>query len=90
MTFPDHESAAFDDEAIWEDFETSADLGYERLSCFAHSLQLVIADGLKHSRVMSSPLAKVCFSTSLIVSVTFLLSYLTHMAAFNDQNVNLN
>ena len=85
MLFADHEY-----EETWEVVETNADLGYERLSCFAHSLELVIADEFKHSRVMSSPLAKVCFSTSLIVSVTFLLSYLTHMAAFNDQNVNLN
>ena len=72
VTFPDHESAAFDDEDIWEDVETSADLGYERLSCFAHSLQLVIADGLKHSRVMSSALAKVSRLATLLHSSTSL------------------
>ena len=72
VTFPDHESVAFDDEDIWEDVETSADLAYERLSCFAHSLQLVIADGLKHSRVMSSALAKVSRLAALFQSSTAL------------------
>lgn len=70
VTFPDHAPATFDDEDIWEDVETSTDLGYERLSCFAHSLQLVVADGLRHSNPISIALSKVSRLAALLHSST--------------------
>ena len=63
-------SAPCAEEDIWEDPNISADLdlGFERLGCFAHSIQFVVADGLKHSKVMSSALWKVSRLATLLCS----------------------
>ena len=38
----------------------------ERLSCFCHSLHLIVSDGLKDTKCLSSAIAKACKLTSLV------------------------
>lgn len=65
-----------DDEELWEDLdnnkETLIDMARsrQRLSCFAHSLQLVIGDGLKEAKFISLAIAKASKFTSLLHSST--------------------
>lgn len=49
-----------DDEHLWEDITSVEDteLPGECLSCFAHSLQLVVNDGMKEVRAISRTIAK--------------------------------
>ncbi|XP_035764445.1 uncharacterized protein LOC118454313 [Neolamprologus brichardi] len=58
-----------DDETMWEDAEDSDPWSTgERLSCFAHSLQLVISDGIKEVKAIASAIAKASKFTNLLHS----------------------
>ncbi|GAA6107791.1 uncharacterized protein LOC107722188 [Tachysurus ichikawai] len=46
------------------------DKARQRLSCFAHSLQLVVHDGMKEAKAFSSALAKMSKLTSLLHTTT--------------------
>jgi len=65
-----------DDEELWQNLdnnqETLLDMAGSRqhLSCFAHSLQLVIGDGLKEAKCISLAIAK-HLSSLLHSSTTF-------------------
>lgn len=63
-----------DDESLWGDVtweeETIPVRTRQRLSCFAHSLQLVVHDGMKESKAFSSALAKMSKLTSLLHTST--------------------
>ena len=43
-----------------------------RISCFAHSLQLVVTDGLKEARNLSAPLSKASRLSTLLHRSTIL------------------
>ena len=51
-----------EEEHPWEDVENveavTGELVAEHLKCFAHTLQLVVADGLKETKMLTSPFAK--------------------------------
>lgn len=81
------------DEAIWTDLENAevdeviSCLKSKHIRCFAHSLQLVVGDGLKETRPVYGPLAKCSRFTTLLHSSTafmvciqplFLLADLSH------------
>ncbi|GAA6071939.1 uncharacterized protein LOC114158526 [Tachysurus ichikawai] len=80
-----------DDEELWEDVDTMQEtlLGIassrERLSCFAHSLQLVIGDGLKEAKFISLAIAKASKLTSLLHSSTTFKSRFE--AAFGNESL---
>uniref|UniRef100_A0A3Q4GAH5 HAT C-terminal dimerisation domain-containing protein n=1 Tax=Neolamprologus brichardi TaxID=32507 RepID=A0A3Q4GAH5_NEOBR len=58
-----------DDETMWEDAEGSDPWSTgERLSCFAHSLQLVISDGMKELKAIARAIAKASKFTNLLHS----------------------
>lgn len=58
-----------DDETMWEDAEGSDPWSTgERLSCFAHSLQLVISDGMKEVKAIARAIAKASKFTNLLHS----------------------
>lgn len=62
-----------DDEHLWEDITSVEDTELpwssgERLSCFAHSLQLVVNDGMEEVRAISSTIAKTSRFTTLLHS----------------------
>ncbi|CAI5669729.1 unnamed protein product [Oreochromis niloticus] len=58
-----------DDETMWEDAEDSDPWSTgERLSCFAHSLQLVINDRMKEVKVIARAIAKASKFTNLLHS----------------------
>lgn len=66
------EENVLDDENLWENIN-SEDTEFpwssgERLSCFAHSLQLVINDGMKEVRAISRTIAKTSRFTTLLHS----------------------
>ncbi|CAK6977231.1 zinc finger BED domain-containing protein 4-like [Scomber scombrus] len=71
------EEENLDDEHLWEDMNPVEDteppwLSGERISCFAHSLQLVVNDGMKEVRDISRAIAKTSrFSTLLHSSALF-------------------
>nr|XP_023679194.1 uncharacterized protein LOC111850022 [Paramormyrops kingsleyae]XP_023679195.1 uncharacterized protein LOC111850022 [Paramormyrops kingsleyae] len=69
---PDSEGEDLDDEMMWEDidaFESASPCSSsERLSCFAHSLQLVVNDGMKELKAVSRAIAKASKITSLVHS----------------------
>uniref|UniRef100_A0A3B5PVV0 Uncharacterized LOC111606838 n=1 Tax=Xiphophorus maculatus TaxID=8083 RepID=A0A3B5PVV0_XIPMA len=66
-----------DDEHLWEDINSEEDIDLpwssgERLSCFAHSLQLVVHDGMKEVKTISRTIAKTSkFATLLHSSSQF-------------------
>ena len=62
---PQHED---DEDDLWQDISDTASLNIsaERISCFAHSLQLTIKDGLKDRKSYSSAIAKTSKLTSLL------------------------
>lgn len=73
----EHESLDpdIDDETVWEDIDPSDALEIDgvvdqkevvRLSCFAHSLQLVVKDGLDKSRAAGPVIAKCTKLSSLV------------------------
>ena len=72
----DIESETTDDDGIWEDLDGTDNAHVEsafdtvshqqRLSCFAHSLQLVVSDGLKDCKCVSLAIAKAVKLTSLL------------------------
>uniref|UniRef100_A0A3B3RYJ1 Zinc finger BED domain-containing protein 4-like n=1 Tax=Paramormyrops kingsleyae TaxID=1676925 RepID=A0A3B3RYJ1_9TELE len=67
------EEESLDDENLWEDMNSVEDKELtwssgERLSCFAHSLQLVVNDGLKEVKVISRAIAKTSRFTTLLHS----------------------
>ena len=67
---PESDSDDLDDEMMWEDvedFEQPWSSG-ERLSCFAHSLQLVVSDGMKEVKAISRAIAKATKFTTLLHS----------------------
>lgn len=56
-----------DDETMWEDAEDVEPWSSgERLSCFAHSLQLVINDGMKEVKAIARAIAKASKFTTLL------------------------
>jgi len=65
-----------DDEELWVDLDNNQETLLEmagsrqRLSCFAHSLQLVIGDGLKEAKCISLAIAKASKLISLLHSST--------------------
>lgn len=63
-------SDELDDETMWEDVEEVSDTwsAGERLSCFAHSLQLVIQDGMKEVKGVARAIAKATKFTTLLHS----------------------
>ncbi|XP_041951513.1 uncharacterized protein LOC121711749 [Alosa sapidissima] len=62
-------SDELDDETMWEDAEDSDPWSTgERLSCFAHSLQLVINDGMKEVKAIARAIAKASKFTTLLHS----------------------
>lgn len=68
-----------DEDDLWnhEDSADDLDTGRERLSCFAHSLQLTVADGLKETRSVSGALSKaVSISNILHRSTSYKVSFL--------------
>lgn len=82
VCFPSGTSNEDDDEGLengdrWEDLSeeyqddmetTRSSCRQQQLQCFAHSLQLVVRDGLKETKVLSSAMAKV---TKLCINTTF-------------------
>ncbi|XP_078026436.1 zinc finger BED domain-containing protein 4-like [Epinephelus lanceolatus] len=67
---PESDSDDLDDEMMWEDvedFEQPWSSG-ERLSCFAHSLQLVVSDGMKEVKAIARAIAKATKFTTLLHS----------------------
>ena len=70
------DEATIDNEEIWQDvndedqqeiFETlNSHCRRERLSCFDHTLHLVVGDGLKDTKCVSAALAKSCKLASLL------------------------
>lgn len=67
------EEESLDDEHLWEDMNLVEDTELpwssgERLSCFAHSLQLVVNDGMKEVRAISRTIAKTSRFTTLLHS----------------------
>lgn len=67
------EEENLDDEHLWEDMNSEEDPELpwstgERLSCFAHSLQLVVNDGMKEVRSISLAIAKTTRFTTLLHS----------------------
>ncbi|CAK6975964.1 zinc finger BED domain-containing protein 4-like [Scomber scombrus] len=65
---PESDSDDLDDEMMWEDiedFEQPWSSG-ERLSCFAHSLQLVFNDGMKEVKAVARAIAKATKFTTLL------------------------
>uniref|UniRef100_A0A3B4ZLE7 HAT C-terminal dimerisation domain-containing protein n=1 Tax=Stegastes partitus TaxID=144197 RepID=A0A3B4ZLE7_9TELE len=67
------EEENLDDEHLWEDMTSVEDTelpwsSSERLSCFAHSLQLVVTDGMKEVRAVSRTIAKTSRFTTLLHS----------------------
>ncbi|TRY58760.1 hypothetical protein DNTS_034590, partial [Danionella cerebrum] len=70
----DAEDGNLDDESLWEDVsweeETVLVRTRQRLACFAHSLQLVVHDGMKEAKSFSSSLAKMSKFTSLLHTST--------------------
>lgn len=83
----DEEDHEIEDETLWEDLheQDSASVqtvlstnSKQRLSCFAHSLQLVVGDGLKHIQSVGRAIAKVSkISTLLHRSTVFKERYAT-------------
>ncbi|XP_017263504.1 zinc finger BED domain-containing protein DAYSLEEPER-like [Kryptolebias marmoratus] len=73
----DSEEDNLDDEHLWEDINSEEDIDLpwssgERLSCFAHSLQLVVHDGMKEVKTISRTIAKTSkFATLLHSSSQF-------------------
>lgn len=71
----DEEMSSSDEDDIWQDngSDDSMDgVHTERTSCFAHSLQLVVKDGLKDRRIYSAAIAKVSsLATSLHNKTSF-------------------
>ncbi|KAK9961953.1 hypothetical protein ABG768_007347 [Culter alburnus] len=67
------EEESLDDEHLWEDMNLVEDTELpwssgERLSCFAHSLHLVVNDGMKEVRAISRTIAKTSRFTTLLHS----------------------
>ncbi|GAA6109859.1 zinc finger BED domain-containing protein 4-like [Tachysurus ichikawai] len=67
------EEENLDDEHLWEDMNLVEDIELpwssgERLSCFAHSLQLIVNDGMKEVRAISRTIAKTSRFTTLLHS----------------------
>lgn len=68
--------AAIDNPDLWQDVDeadqhviletVNASCKRERLSCFDHTLHLVVGDGLKDTKCVSSALAKCCKISSMI------------------------
>uniref|UniRef100_A0A3Q3AYL0 HAT C-terminal dimerisation domain-containing protein n=1 Tax=Kryptolebias marmoratus TaxID=37003 RepID=A0A3Q3AYL0_KRYMA len=73
----DSEEDNLDDEHLWEDINSEEDIDLpwssgERLSCFAHSLQLVVHDGMKEVKTISRTITKTSkFATLLHSSSQF-------------------
>lgn len=74
---PEVTAEDIDDETLWEDLEEEDEEAVfdiininskKRLSCFAHSLQLVIGDGLKETRGtgIESVILKACKLSALL------------------------
>ena len=71
-----YDDAAIDNPEIWQDVDdidqseilemVNAHCRKERLSCFDHTLHLVVGDGLKYTKCVSSALAKCCKISSLV------------------------
>ena len=82
----DMNTEPLDDDTMYFDMETGnyIDLDEkERLSCFAHTLQLVVADGLGEAKCMSTALSKCSRLSSLLhKSGTFSVSILATQKAF--------
>lgn len=81
----DHETDVVegDDEDLWcDNQDTSVELiKEERISCFAHTLQLVVRDGLKEAQSINSALAKATkLSTFLHKSGSYKVSYIHYSA----------
>ena len=82
VQMPQHQSSesesetdedCLDDEQLWQDMDAieDADLPWssgERLSCFAHSLQLVVNDGMKEVKSISKTISKTSKFASLLHS----------------------
>lgn len=68
----DGENDSLDEEdMVGEQLDTDFLVGSrQRLSCFAHSLQLVVADGMKEVKVMSRALSKITKLASLLHTST--------------------
>lgn len=67
---PESDNDDLDNEMMWEDmedFEQPWSSG-ERLSCFAHSLQLVVNDGMKEVKAIARAIAKASKFTTLLHS----------------------
>ncbi|XP_037552908.1 serine/threonine-protein kinase Chk2-like [Nematolebias whitei] len=67
------EEEHLDDEHLWEDINSQEDTELPwssgaRLSCFAHSLQLVVNDGMKEVKAISHTIAKTSRFTTLLHS----------------------
>ena len=69
------EGENIEDEAVWHDLEEEDEeqvftvlenSSKQRLSCFAHSLQLVIGDGLKETRGLATAIAKASRLSTLL------------------------
>ena len=74
--FPETFDDGVDDDGIWEDVGVDELQGilpsHERLSCFAHSLQLVVGEGLKAVKNINPVMGKVSrLTTMLHTSVAF-------------------
>ena len=77
----DDEGQELEDETLWEELDEEDEVHIEatlstssrqRISCFAHTLQLVVGDGLKEVKCVSRAMAKVTkISTLLHKSTVF-------------------
>lgn len=70
----DEDPILVDDPTLWcavdDCFPEDMGPGYEHIRCFAHSLQLVVKDGLKEARPLYSVLAKCSKLASLLHTST--------------------
>ena len=71
----EEEGEDIEDEAVWLDLEEEDEdqvvsalenCSKQRLSCFAHTLQLVIGDGLKETKCLTTAIAKASRMATLL------------------------
>ena len=82
-----YDEDAIDNPDIWQDVDdtnqseilemVNAHCRKERLSCFDHTLHVVVGDGLKHTKCVSSALAKCCKISSLVHTSSLFISTCT-------------
>lgn len=90
---PEEVDEELDDNELWEDHveidRAVAELsrGRVRLSCFAHTLQLAIGDGLKVSKLMENKMRLTFFTIDIIIWLCSLLYLFTSFVVKQVRNI---